>query len=290
MVEYEKLLHVLNIQQNEFIGKPAIAHRDLKSKNVLVKKNGVCSIGDLGMAVRYDPSTNHLDIPQNGKVGTKRYLAPEVLADTINTTDFESFKRADIYALGLVFWEICQRQRTNPSQRTETVPFRLPYSEYVGSDPSLEDMRKVVCDDNFRPNIPNSWSTDPVLSEMTRIMQECWYESAAARLTAIRVKKNADILQTKYRKRIQLTKINEANNTANEAVTSSSSGVSKKSNTNCTRNVNFAATNNASSSRKKIYNNKNPDKSSSEDPSTTALLLPQNNQNQKSEGMESIRI
>merc|ERR1712088_1043505 len=58
-------------------GKPAIAHRDLKSKNVLVKKNGVCSIGDLGMAVRYDPSTNHLDIPQNGKVGTKRYLAPE---------------------------------------------------------------------------------------------------------------------------------------------------------------------------------------------------------------------
>ena len=235
------------------------------------------------MAVRYDPSTNHLDIPQNGKVGTKRYLAPEVLADTINTTDFESFKRADIYALGLVLWEICQRQRTNPSQRTETVPFRLPYSEFVGSDPSIEDMRKVVCEDNLRPNIPNSWSTDTVLSEMTRIMQECWYESAAARLTAIRVKKNADILQAKYRKRIQLTKINEANNTANEAITSSSSVVSKKSNTNCTRNVNFAAT-------KKTYNNKNPVKPNSEDPCTTALLLPQNNQNQKSEGMESIKI
>ena len=46
----------------DIVGKPAIAHRDLKSKNVLVKKNGVCSIGDLGMAVRYDPSTNHLDI------------------------------------------------------------------------------------------------------------------------------------------------------------------------------------------------------------------------------------
>ena len=120
-------------------------------------------------------------------------------------------------------------------------------------------------------------------------MQECWYESAAARLTAIRVKKNADILQAKHRKRIQLTKINEANSTANEAITSSSNGFAKKTNTNGTRNVNFAATNNASSHKKK-YNNKTPEKPNCEDPSTTPLLLPQNNQNQKSEGTKPIRI
>ena len=33
-------------------GKPAIAHRDLKSKNILVNKNGQCCIADLGK----DPS------------------------------------------------------------------------------------------------------------------------------------------------------------------------------------------------------------------------------------------
>ena len=29
-------------------GKPAIAHRDIKSKNILVKENGTCCIADLG--------------------------------------------------------------------------------------------------------------------------------------------------------------------------------------------------------------------------------------------------
>lgn len=38
-------------------GKPAIAHRDLKSKNVLVKKNGSCCIADLGLAVKFNRCT-----------------------------------------------------------------------------------------------------------------------------------------------------------------------------------------------------------------------------------------
>ena len=33
-------------------GKPAIAHRDLKSNNVLVADNGTCCIADLGVCVR----------------------------------------------------------------------------------------------------------------------------------------------------------------------------------------------------------------------------------------------
>ncbi|KAJ4431881.1 TGF-beta receptor type-1, partial [Periplaneta americana] len=58
-------------------GKPAIAHRDLKSKNILVKSNTTCAIGDLGLAVRHDVATDTVDIPLNNRVGTKRYMAPE---------------------------------------------------------------------------------------------------------------------------------------------------------------------------------------------------------------------
>ena len=35
--------------------KPSIAHRDLKSKNILVKKDGSCCISDLGLAVKLEP-------------------------------------------------------------------------------------------------------------------------------------------------------------------------------------------------------------------------------------------
>lgn len=61
-----------------FVGKPAIAHRDLKSKNILVKSNLTCAIGDLGLAVRHDIKTDTVDIPSNHRVGTKRYMSPEV--------------------------------------------------------------------------------------------------------------------------------------------------------------------------------------------------------------------
>lgn len=56
------------------LGKPAIAHRDLKSKNILVKKNGTCCIADLGLAVRHDSATDTIDIAPNHRVGTKRYI------------------------------------------------------------------------------------------------------------------------------------------------------------------------------------------------------------------------
>ena len=166
-------------------GKPAIAHRDLKSKNILVKSNGVCAIGDLGMAVRYNHKTDILDATETGKVGTKRYLAPEVLSDTMDSKSFESFKHADVYALSLVFWEICQRNE-KLGDRGE---FQLPYNDFVGPDPSLDEMRKVVCIEKYRPEIPASWADDNLLSSMSKIMQECWFDNAKSRPTALRVKK-----------------------------------------------------------------------------------------------------
>ncbi|XP_065736433.1 activin receptor type-1C isoform X4 [Phocoena phocoena] len=174
-------------------GKPAIAHRDIKSKNILVKKCETCAIADLGLAVKHDSILNTIDIPQNPKVGTKRYMAPEMLDDTINVNIFESFKRADIYSVGLVYWEIARRCSVGGIVED----YQLPYYDMVPSDPSIEEMRKVVCDQKFRPSIPNQWQSCEALRVMGRIMRECWYANGAARLTALRIKKTISQLCVK---------------------------------------------------------------------------------------------
>ncbi|KAL5005901.1 hypothetical protein ScPMuIL_017059 [Solemya velum] len=167
-------------------GKPAIAHRDLKSKNILVKNNGTCCIADLGLAVRHDSTTDSVDMDkQNNRVGTKRYMAPEVLEETINMNHFESFKRADVYAFGLVLWEIARRCSVGGIYED----YQLPYFDMVPSDPSVEEMRKVVCVEKHRPALPNRWQNVDSLRVMGRLMKECWYGNAAARLTALRIKK-----------------------------------------------------------------------------------------------------
>merc|ERR1711884_351534 len=74
--------------------KPAIAHRDIKSRNILVKRDLTCAIADFGLAVRFDSNSNEVDIgAPNTRVGTIRYMAPEILNQTVNAASFESFKQ-----------------------------------------------------------------------------------------------------------------------------------------------------------------------------------------------------
>uniref|UniRef100_A0A8V5GYL6 Serine/threonine-protein kinase receptor n=1 Tax=Melopsittacus undulatus TaxID=13146 RepID=A0A8V5GYL6_MELUD len=166
-------------------GKPAIAHRDLKSRNILVKSNRQCCIADLGLAVMHSQGSDYLDIGNNPRVGTKRYMAPEVLSEQIRTDCFESYKKTDIWAYGLVLWEITRRTVVNGIVEE----YRPPFFDAVPSDPSFEDMKKVVCIDQQTPVVPNRLFSDPVLSALAKIMKECWYQSPSARLTALRIKK-----------------------------------------------------------------------------------------------------
>ncbi|XP_029012928.1 serine/threonine-protein kinase receptor R3 [Betta splendens] len=165
--------------------KPAIAHRDLKSRNILVKRNRQCCIADLGLAVMHSQSHDYIDVGNNPRVGTKRYMAPEVLDETIRVDIFESYKQTDIWALGLVFWEITRRTMVNGIVEE----YRPPFFDLVPSDPSFEEMKKVVCVDQQRPSLHNRLHSHPILSAIVKIMKECWYQSPPARLTALRVRK-----------------------------------------------------------------------------------------------------
>ncbi|KAI5635315.1 protein kinase domain-containing protein [Phthorimaea operculella] len=171
------LLH-LHTEIHGTQGKPAIAHRDIKSKNILVKVNGECCIADFGLALTTQHVAQHTQ--HNPRQGTKRYMSPEMLDQSINLECFEAYRKCDIYALGLVLWEVCRR--VSPAHE-----YRAPFQELVPADPSFEEMRKIVCVDGARPEL----NTDPhpTMVGMSRLMCECWHQNASVRLPALRVKK-----------------------------------------------------------------------------------------------------
>lgn len=166
-----------------------------------MKHNGQCVISDFGLAVKHVADSDEIEIAQNGRIGTRRYAAPETLDQTLDVKSFEAYKMADMYSLGLIFWEICRRCVTNsPSAKVLSCEdYELPYYDYVPSDPTWEQMCDVICVKNIRPSIPSRWQNDDYLAIMSKVMQECWSRNPSARLSALRVKKSLNKLNSEIK-------------------------------------------------------------------------------------------
>ena len=89
--------------------------------------------------------------------------------------------------VGLVMWEVVYRIQTSP---IISPAYQPPYWDLVNIDPSLDEMRKVVCLDMMRPDTPPEWEAREPHAGLARLMAECWYQEPAARLTALRIKKS----------------------------------------------------------------------------------------------------
>lgn len=188
----QSIVNGLEHLHNEMIGtlgKPAIAHRDLKSKNILMKRDGTCCIADFGLAVVQAPNSHSIYGPsQSLQTGTKRYMAPEVLAETNNQTDnFGFFRCADLYSLALVFWEMYNRLELNGESSTYSVPFE----RHVSKDPSIEEMRHVVVTQKMRPQLKDYSNNDhfEILNSIRFLITECWSENPSARPSSLYTKK-----------------------------------------------------------------------------------------------------
>jgi serine/threonine protein kinase len=86
-----------------FVHKRGIVHRDIKPSNIMFHADGTPKLTDFGIAERID-SRQQPKLPAT-TLGTPYYLSPE------QAEGLPIDGRADIYALGLVFYEMLTGQR-----------------------------------------------------------------------------------------------------------------------------------------------------------------------------------
>eukprot|EP00045_Choanoeca_perplexa_P016126 m.213516 g.213516 ORF g.213516 m.213516 type:complete len:530 (+) comp17177_c0_seq2:1882-3471(+) len=126
---------------------PAIVHADLKSANVLIDVNFRARLTDFGLTHRRSL----------GQAGTPYWMSPELLRMEHCTPTKES----DVYAFGIVLFELITRQ----------VPFaEVDYETAIASI--------IQASPPFRPTIP-SYINAP--AALVTLMHECWDEDFEAR-------------------------------------------------------------------------------------------------------------
>ncbi|XP_004566372.1 TGF-beta receptor type-2 isoform X2 [Maylandia zebra] len=160
--------------------KVPVAHRDLKSSNILVKSRKECALCDFGLALRLDLSLTVDDYANSGQVGTARYMAPEVLESRVNLEDLEAFKQMDVYSMALVLWEMASRCNAIG----EVKSYEPAFGSKVCEQPCVDSMRDLVLRDRGRPDIPLAWTQHQGMNIFCSTITECWDHDPEARLTA----------------------------------------------------------------------------------------------------------
>lgn len=83
-----------------------VVHRDIKPSNVLLTRSGQVKVADFGLVKLMDEDASRSDLTTDGqRMGTPHYVAPEQLRGEPDVDH-----RADIYSLGVLFYELLTGQ------------------------------------------------------------------------------------------------------------------------------------------------------------------------------------
>ncbi len=109
----------------QYAHEEGVVHRDIKPENILIDGQGRVKIADFGLAKLLEPEGPRERLTQAGEaMGTPQYMAPEQLERPLAVDH-----RADIYSLGVVFYELLTGElplgRFAPPSRKVEIDVRL---------------------------------------------------------------------------------------------------------------------------------------------------------------------
>ncbi|KAI4532136.1 hypothetical protein MG293_017401 [Ovis ammon polii] len=165
--------------EREIFSTPGMKHENLL-QFIAAEKRGSSLEAELWLITAF-----------HDKVGTRRYMAPEVLEGAINFQR-DAFLRIDMYAMGLVLWELVSRCKAADGPVDE---YMLPFEEEIGQHPSLEELQEVVVHKKMRPAIKDHWLKHPGLAQLCVTIEECWDHDAEARLSAGCVEERVSLIR-----------------------------------------------------------------------------------------------
>lgn len=101
-----------------------VIHRDIKPANVLISNEGVVKLTDFGIATSKDSQDKCLT--REMTLGTPAYMSPEQITDTRNVD-----KRADIYSMGVVLYEMVTGKCPFPGDISPETINRIQKGKYI---------------------------------------------------------------------------------------------------------------------------------------------------------------
>uniref|UniRef100_A0A3B5QA19 receptor protein serine/threonine kinase n=1 Tax=Xiphophorus maculatus TaxID=8083 RepID=A0A3B5QA19_XIPMA len=172
------------------VHKPPVAHRDLTSSNVLVRADGTCVLCDFGSSTILRSCSGHrfwrnhsTTMTGHLQFCTLNYMSPEILEGSVNLSSSSFLLQGDIYALGLILWEIWMR--CSDLFTGGAVPEHLlPYELELDADVTLERLILFVSEMDRRPSIPGNWEMLPQGLGLKELLTDCWDRDTDARLSA----------------------------------------------------------------------------------------------------------